>query len=167
MRCPFVIAIDTREQAPFTFDRLRADVREGGAALNVQTERRSFLSGDYSIKDHENEIAIERKSLSDLFGSIGKEHKRFKREIIRLSAMRYAAVVAEADWAEILAAPPKFTQLPPKIVYRTILAWQLEFPSVHWWLCPGRNFAEITTFRLLERFWKRKAKKQSSDNKGQ
>lgn len=151
MLVPFVVIIDTREQQPFSFGDLRGDA--GRQLLTVPSLRRMLPSGDYSIDGHEDSIAIERKSLPDLFGSLGKERSRFKREIERLSHMRYAAVVVESDWASVLNSPPEFSRLSPRSVYRTVLAWQVEFPSVHWWFCPTRRFAEITTFRLLERYW--------------
>lgn len=61
-------------------------------------------------------------------------------------------------WVEMLEAampgPPEYSQLDPKIVFRTILCWQQRFTSTHWLLCPDRRFAEIATFRVLERFYK-------------
>jgi len=151
MLSSFVAVIDTREQSPFTFQDLRGDA--GRQVLTVPCLRRALPSGDYSIDGHEDHIAIERKSLEDLFGSLGRERARFKREIERLARMNYAAVVCEADWDCIMRFPPEFSRLPPRTVYRTVLAWQLAYPSVHWWMCPGRRFAEITTYRLLERYW--------------
>jgi hypothetical protein len=35
-----------------------------------------------------------------------------------------------------------------------VIAWQQRYPRVHWWLCPGRAFAEVTTYRILERYWR-------------
>lgn len=151
---PFAITVDTREQAPFTFGGLLADARQGRQPIEVATVRRGLPSGDYSLEGFESQIAIERKSLSDLFHSLGHDRGRFKREIARLAVMRFAAVVVEADWSAILNSPPEYTRFSPKIVFRTVLAWQLQFPAVHWWMCTGRRLAEITTFRLLERFWK-------------
>lgn len=154
MMCPFVVIADSREQSPFAFDSLRTDAAQGRQPLTVPILRRGIPSGDYSIDGHEDAIAIERKSLPDLFLSVGRGRRRFKREIERLASMRFAAVICEADWHTVLSEPPPRSQLSPKIIFRTIIAWQIQFPSVHWWMCPGRRFAELTTFRLLERFWK-------------
>ncbi|MDE2097140.1 MAG: ERCC4 domain-containing protein, partial [Patescibacteria group bacterium] len=116
----------------------------------------TLKSGDYSLLGFENRIAIERKSLSDLFSTLGQGRDRFHRELERLAATDYqfAAVVCEADWATVLASPPERSMLRPKTVFRSVIAWQIRYPLVHWWFCPGRAFAEKVTFRLLERFWK-------------
>ncbi len=148
----FVILIDSREQLPYRFADLTK--ARGGSPLIVPTRRGTLASGDYAIVDRGDDMAVERKSLGDLFQSIGQERGRFEREIQRLSAMRYAAVVVEADWETICSSPPEQTRLTPKTIYRTVLAWQLAYPSVHWWMCPGRRFAEWTTYRLLERYWR-------------
>ena len=64
-----------------------------------------------------------------------------------------AAVVVEAEWSEVLGSPPPHTQLTPKTVYRSVIAWQQRYPSIHWWFCADRRLAEVTTFRILERWW--------------
>jgi hypothetical protein len=39
-------------------------------------------------------------------------------------------------------------------VFRSILAWTVRFPTIHWIPAGPRRLAEVTTFRLLERFLK-------------
>lgn len=159
---PFTLITDTREQTPFTFSRITSDAREGRVPVVVTCERRGLPSGDYSIGGCETEIAIERKSLSDLYSTLGGGRARFTRELERLSAMRYAAVVAEAEWATIMNSPPIHSQMNPKTVYRSVIAWQVRYPSIHWWMCPGREFAEVTTYRLLERWWIERERNKNS-----
>lgn len=64
------IIVDTREQKPLSF-------------TGHSTCRRKLDEGDYNIKELEDKIVIERKSLQDLYGSIIQDHARFKREILR------------------------------------------------------------------------------------
>lgn len=151
---PFTVVIDTREKTPFAFTRLRADACDQYRPLVVATEVRGLPQGDYSLAGMEHQIAIERKSLSDLYSTLGQRRRQFENELERLAMLRWAAVVVEADWREILFAPPERSQLPPKIVYRSVIAWQQRYPHVHWWPCCDRRLAEIATFRLLERWWK-------------
>lgn len=189
---PAAIVIDTREQLPFSFAAIPADKEHGGGTWQVTTERRTLPSGDYSLAGFETRVAVERKSVSDLFGTISQGRDRFVRELERLAEYDYAAVVIEGDWQAITASyppamldlrehlaaaarsgdesqpwqewlqaliettpgPPARSQLPPRIVYRSVLAWQQRYPRVHWWPCPDRDFAEVTTFRILERFLK-------------
>lgn len=146
------VVVDTREQAPFTFTGLTCDVADGGGPLTIQTTRGTLKSGDYSLAGFETRVACERKSLADLYGTIGQGRDRFERELQRLSTYAYAAVVIEATWAEIAADPPPHTRLPPKTVYRSILAWDVRYPRIKWHAFGPRRLAEISTFRLLERF---------------
>lgn len=151
---PPAVVIDTREQSPYAFARIPADAHQGVGLLAVRTEVRTLKSGDYSLAGYEARVAVERKSAADLFGTVGQGRERFERELERLHGMQFAAVVVEAEWSEILGSPPPHTQLQPKTIFRSVLAWQQRFTRVHWWFVPGRSAGEKTTFRVLERFWK-------------
>jgi ERCC4-type nuclease len=159
--CPFTIVIDSREQAPYSFRGLIADARHKRRPLIVRTEIRGLASGDYSLAGHEDQIAVERKSLDDLYATLGQGRERFERELVRLNELAFAAVVIEAGWSAIVGQPPAHSKLSPKSVYRSVIAWQQRFPKVHWWPCDTRTFAERTTFRILERFWSENEKIKS------
>jgi hypothetical protein len=150
---PPVVMIDTREQRPFDFHGLRADARNDYRPLKVTTLRGTLRSGDYSLAGFEDCIALERKSLADLYGTIGQGRDRFVRELERLNELSVAGVICECDWDRILREPPPHTKLLPKVVFRSILAWTQRFPRVHWWMMPSRELAMATAFRALERFW--------------
>ena len=152
---PFVISIDGREQLPYRFDGLRADAADGRRPLIVETQWQHLITADYSILGMHDQIGIERKSLDDLFGTLGRRRDNFHDEIRRMSRLQFAAVVVEASWWHVLNDPPEWSKLRPKSVYRTVIAWQQELPTVHWWFCGNRRLAEVTTFRILERFWRR------------
>jgi ERCC4-type nuclease len=151
---PYVVVIDTREQHNYDFGGIVSDASTGRKPVLVQTRRAGLKSGDYSVDGFEDEVAVERKSAHDLFNTLGQDRKRFERELARLGAMRFAAVVVEAEWSEILNDPPPRSRLNPKTVFRSVVAWQQRWPAVHWWQCPGRAFAEVATFRMLERYWR-------------
>lgn len=149
-----VIVCDTREQEPYTFAGLKSDAVDGGHVMTVRTERRTLKSGDYSLAGFETRVAVERKSLADLFGTIGQGRDRFERELERLSEYEFATVMIESTWPEILSAPPVHSKLPPKTVLRSAIAWQQRYPNVHWFTAGTRRTAEAITLRILERFWK-------------
>jgi ERCC4-type nuclease len=111
-------------------------------------------TGDYSLEGYADRVAVERKTLADLYTTLGQGRERFECELQRLAAMQLGFVVVEADWRTIVRRPPAFSRLNPKTVYRSVIAWQQRFPNVHWWACPNRRFAEVTTLRVLERFQK-------------
>jgi hypothetical protein len=158
--CPFVVLCDKREKLPFPFANLRADARQGHRPLVVTLKPALLDSGDYSIEcdgvSYAGRVAVERKSAGDLYGTLGQHRERFERELARLNALEYAAVVVEDDWTGLLVTPPDRSQLNPLTVFRSVVAWQQRFARVHWWACPGRTFAERVCFRVLERFYRDK-----------
>jgi ERCC4-type nuclease len=99
---------------------------------------------------------IERKSLADLYGTLGQARDRFERKLERMARYGYAAIVVEAELSVIrnpndhLRHP---TKMNPKAAILSLLAWTQRY-NVHLWPCPGREAGEIVTFRLLERFFR-------------
>lgn len=53
--------------------------------------------GDYSVLGHRKRIGVERKTLTDFFGSIGRGHKRFFRSLDRLAALPHKLLVIETE----------------------------------------------------------------------
>lgn len=158
---PFTVVVDTREQMPYEFAAIHADAAQHRRLIHVPREVRCLSSGDYSIAgEFESRVAVERKSLADLFSTLGQGRKRFTAELERLAAYDFAAVVVEATWEMVLGDPPPRSELNPKTIYRSVIAWQVRYPRVHWWMCPNRAFAEVTTYRILERFWKERENKK-------
>lgn len=156
--CPFVIAVDSREGAPWHFRSIRADAKDKNATLIVRTERKGLATGDYSIVGHENQIAIERKEKGDCFHCMGADRERFEKQVQRLSELPHGYVIVEADWLSVFAGHPQ-SQLRPKVIHRTVISWTLRYPTVNWFFAPTRAFAEATCFRLLESYWKKQLAK--------
>lgn len=169
--CPFKVVADVNEGIPYRFTGIKTDSSKGGRALAVEIVQKplyamyrerihikgkGFTKGlaDYSIDGLEPFVQIERKSLEDLYSTLGGRRNDFEAEIARLDMCQYAAVVIEADWQTILLNPPKHTRLPPKTISRTVQSWSIRYPRVHWFTCSGRDHAEVFTFRLLEMFWR-------------
>lgn len=131
----------------------------------VWTQRRTLKTGDYSIVGFEDRIAIERKSLIDLFSTLGQYRERFEREFQRLAELDFGAVVVEGDFEKVLRPnevdPMWPSKLHPHSVIGTIQSWQLKYKNVHWWLTPDRLTAEQMTFGLLEKYYRYFNKKSS------
>lgn len=151
-RPPFRIVVDTREQAPFRFTGFTSLKSQGGGKRIVVelVTGRGLETGDYSVAGMESRVAIERKSKSDLFGSLGRERQRFEREFQRLNELEFAAVVVECDWHEIFTLPPAKTQMTAESVEGSVESWSVKYPRVGWHFCRDRRHAEWRTFRLLE-----------------
>jgi ERCC4-type nuclease len=151
--CPFVVAVDTREQASWGFREIKSDANKGGVPVVVRVERKGLKTGDYSIVGHENVIAIERKEKGDLFHCMGADRERFEDQVRRLNEIKHAFLVVEADWQSVLSGHVN-SQLLPKVVHRTVVSWQFKYTNVKWWFMPSKGMAEVTGYRLLERYWK-------------
>lgn len=79
--------IDTREQVELE--------------LSGPTVRAKLDAGDYSVEGLEHLIALERKSLDDLCGSLTVGRERFMRAVERMRERPYRGIVIEARWEDI------------------------------------------------------------------
>jgi DNA excision repair protein ERCC-4 len=147
--CPFTIAVDTREQLPFEFENILA----AGKLVLVSTQQATLASGDYSIVGHEEAVAVERKTLADLYGTLTAGRDRFERELERLASYEFSAVVVEADWHQIVDGPLFVMRAKPASIVGTIHAWQQRFPKTHWLPAGSRPLAEQATYGVLRRYW--------------
>lgn len=177
---PFTILIDSQEKKPFDFKGLKSDASAKGRPLIVPT-RWEYLGvgqGDYQIAQRRGRVAIERKSCEDAQGTIlgwptagqrengqMSRRERFERELETLAAMEFGAVVVEVSFGKLLETVPKWGKKSAennrKSLFRSILAWQQRYAGVQWVFCDTRRLAEITTFRILERFWRESSRAES------
>ncbi len=148
---PFVVIVDNMEQAPWRFSAMETD---DGQPLTVPLiTNRHLATGDYSIDGLETQITIERKSHADYLGSVGRDRERFEREMERMKSYRFAAVVIEASWSELMQGLPGQSQVGPRVAMRTAFSWSIRY-GVHFFAMPGRRTAEVAAYRLLEMFWR-------------
>jgi len=131
-----IVAIDTREQKPYRFS---------------PSEVKTLRAGDYSVVGLEERVAIERKSKSDAYSSLGKGRARFERELQRLAKLDCAAVVIEASLQDFLDAPA-FSRLSPRAAVHSLIAWSVKY-RVHVFFAGDRRHAKAVTLGLLEKYW--------------
>jgi DNA excision repair protein ERCC-4 len=131
------LVVDSREQLPYEF---------AGATV------KALPSGDYSLDGMEHRVAIERKTLADAYGSLGRGRRRFEREMERLSKLDFAAVVIEATLEEFLRGAA-YSQLNPKSAINSLIAWTVRF-RIPVFFAGNRRYARSLTYRLLEKFLK-------------
>lgn len=157
---PFEILVDTREQAPYSFQNMPATSVSRGKPISCPTRLATLNEGDYALADApERYVAIERKSLEDLFGTLGGRREQFEAEFERLSAYEFAAVVIESTWPEI-CNPSKFrnvwhSRLHPRSVFGTAASWRLRYPTIHWIAAGSRRLAEIMTYEIIQKAHKK------------
>ncbi|HRT94004.1 MAG TPA: hypothetical protein P5532_06240 [Planctomycetota bacterium] len=133
---PELIVVDTRESLPLGFPGAR---------------RATLATGDYSILGMEARVAIERKTLSDLFTCVGRERGRFERELERLAAMQYAAVVIEATLADILHGA-EFSRVHPMSAIGSVIAWSVKH-RLPFFFAEDRRRCRSMVYHLLRKCW--------------
>lgn len=135
--------IDSREQRPLVLE---------------SSIRRKLLAGDYSVLGKEDRIAVERKSLNDLTGSITRGFKRFRRELILLSAMNRpdvgghlgsAAIAIESSLTHLNAHRYQST-MRPEAVLAKIARLESDFGVPFVW-CEDRAKCAEWVRNFLER----------------
>ena len=136
---PLHIVIDSREQAPWSWDP--------GTAT---TEIRALAAGDYALHCDCEEVkgretlavrfAIERKSLEDFLGTISTGWDRFQRELVRMESFPVRVIIVEGDFAGTCfsgdaagtVTPPQHNHpgLRPSFVARQIAILTMQGVSV-------------------------------------
>jgi len=134
------IIIDTREQAPFLFSE------------NVDTQRATLDAGDYSVAGLTATVAIERKSLDDLVGSITAGRERFMECCSRLGRLDFGCIIVEAALSDVIAGA-YVSKTRPQSVVGSMLAIHVDYGIPTIW-AGGRSAAANLTERLLTRLWR-------------
>lgn len=109
--------VDTREQTPLDLSPLL--VRVG-----------TLDTGDYALAAAPDSIRIERKSLDDLLGCVGRDRERFEREVMRLLAYPVRVLLIESTWAEIELGQWR-SKVKPEQAIGSLLGWQAAGLSIH------------------------------------
>lgn len=132
----FVIIADTREQQPYDFP--------------CETVRRALVAGDYSVEGLEDQVAVERKSLSDFVHTVIHDHERFGRELLLLSTYAAACVVVEADLDAVLRGlrQDDLRGVKPESVLGAALHVTLSYGVPVFW-CGSRQAARAFTEMFL------------------
>ena len=99
-----IIIVDTREQEPLEFRRLPSRVG-------------TLTQGDYSVAGLESDVAIERKSIPDLVGSLTSGRERFMREIDRLRGCGFGRLLIVGTEADIHSGRYRSNAKPKSILH--------------------------------------------------
>jgi hypothetical protein len=125
------IVVDERERYPYRFSHQQVAVR-----------RARLPAGDYGVLDPAGAVlaAVERKSLSDLAGSLLSGRLRYV-----LAALPRAAVVVEEPYAAVF----RFEHARPSTLADALAETQVRWPGVPIVFTGTRPLAEEWTFRFL------------------
>jgi DNA excision repair protein ERCC-4 len=137
------VKIDTREQAPYEF--------------KTPSEVGTLPVGDYSLVGLENDIAIERKELSDLIGCLTIDRERFEKELHKGKALEYFGLVIEGSLSDIANGRYK-SEMQPKAAIQSLIAFSIRY-RLPIWFCESRAYGQRLTESLLCKFARELEKK--------
>jgi len=112
----FVLTVDTREQ-----DQLFKRPLKG-----LVTVRDTLTVGDYSVRGFEACIGVERKSIADLYGSLGKGRERFKRELEILQFYDRRWLFVEGTEQETLQWQ-EYSQMHPNSIRQALVSIEIRY----------------------------------------
>jgi ERCC4-type nuclease len=92
-----IIIQDTREKYPLNF-----------SFYNVKVERSTLKTGDYSVKNFQSSISIERKrNTGELSINFGSKWSQFSAELLRLCIFQHKIILLEFDESDLDVFPKK------------------------------------------------------------
>lgn len=109
---PYVL-IDTREQTPLRF----------APDLGVDCGAATLPAGDYSVRGYTALIALERKSVSDLIGTLTRGRERFEAELDLLTQFRWKAILVEGRRGDVEAGIYRSLATPQSIIGSLRAIW--------------------------------------------
>jgi hypothetical protein len=131
------IIVDSREQKPFHF--------KGYTLIESKLEY-----GDYSIHPN-NKLAVERKSLSDLYGTLSGGKERFEREIEKAKKLEgYIVVVVESTLNNMMYQKQKFGKASGEFIAHNMRQLLRKYDNLQFVFCDGREEARNRTLHILE-----------------
>ncbi|HOI96702.1 MAG TPA: ERCC4 domain-containing protein [Syntrophobacter fumaroxidans] len=133
------VIVDSREQTPYTFE-----------GYDVEIERGTLSTGDYSLAGYEDQIAIERKSLNDLVACLSHERPRFEKELRRARALDFFFVVVEASLEDIARGRYR-SQMRPHAALQSMMTFMIRYRTL-FVFAGSRSGAEYTTHALLTKY---------------
>lgn len=134
-----ILIQDTREQLPFRFD-----------AEKVRVEVACLPAGDYSVKGYECRVAVERKSLEDLVGTVIRAKGRFERELDKLVECDRAWIVVEGSLTDLHEHHFR-SMVHPSAVIGSCVAIAVDYGIPVLWADDAEKAADLTQ-RLLIRY---------------
>src|SRR5882724_9109751 len=129
------IVQDSREKDPLKFKHFRVI-------------RSALVTGDYAIYRCERAATIEKKSVSDLVGSISFERERFEREMMRMKGYPFRRLVILGSKSEIEQHSYR-SKMSPKAILHSLAAFEVRYDCPVCWF----QSAEAAALQVESWFW--------------
>jgi ERCC4-type nuclease len=147
---PYIL-IDTREQRPLRFPE----------PLGVDCGSATLPAGDYSVRGYTALIALERKSVADLVGTLTKGRERFEAELDLLAEFRWKAILVEGRRGDVEAGIYRSMATPQSIIGSLRAIWMRWGVPTFWCDSPEGCAKEVAWYarRLEEKYPELKEKR--------
>lgn len=134
----FFMVQDTREQLPI-FKPAEWIVNKG------------LKTGDYSVVGMEELVTIERKSIHDLFGTLGKGRRRFENELKRMKkTMKWFGMMIEGCEDKVMRKQEYSTMVVNQI-YHAVSSFEIQ--GLHIYYAKTKDDARDWIVSRLTRFY--------------
>lgn len=141
----FTVIIDTREQHPWELK-------------HYTKANRKLDTGDYSVEGFEHLLCIERKySISEFVNNMSE--KRFKDVLERMSSYKYAYMIMEFSFDDVLNFPVGSTipkrvwdklKISPSYIIKYLTDIQMKY-GIHVLFCGSSSGAEKMALSIMRR----------------
>jgi ERCC4-type nuclease len=108
--------------------------------------------GDYTIKGSEDKIMIERKTIGDLWNTLGRDWDRFQRELERAKNHKLKYLIIEGTLADIDKGF-MYSKVPPENIHAKLISLQVKH-NVHVIFAGRIDRARDYVRRLLVKLFK-------------
>jgi ERCC4-type nuclease len=135
------IIIDTREQTPYDFSRYPVESFTG-----------TLDTGDYSLAGFEDQVAVERKELSDIISCLGSGRERFTRELDRLRGYESAALVIESP-LQVIRAGKYRSSMKPEAAEQSLISIMQRY-RLPVYFAQDRSDGQRFTYNFLRHFFR-------------
>ncbi len=133
------ILVDTREQLPLDFSPYP----------DVTTEIGGLYVGDYSLRGLEHLVAVERKSLPDLIGSLTTGRERFGHELQRGQGIKLAVVI-EGTLEQVRHHQYR-SKAEPHAILQSLISWRWRYGVDFMW-CGDAAGAAYHAYHWLRQY---------------
>lgn len=132
------VIIDTREQCPLDL-----------TPYSCTTEAGTLYVGDYAPRGLESLVAVERKSLPDLIGSLTSGRERFAHEMERARGLALAVVI-EGSMGQVRRHEYR-SKTKPHAIFQSVLSWSMRY-GVHFLWCDDAAGAAYHAYHWMRQF---------------
>ncbi len=133
---PLRIIVDSREKKPYLFEE-----------YPVIVERAALPTADYQLAGFR--VVAERKSMSDLLGSISNDRDRFERELSRIEAYDFRCVIVEGNFSD-LAGGNFSSRMNSHSAVQTVAAFSIRYAPI--FFAGTRQHGEYLVYSLFRQY---------------